>query len=206
VPVVSWLWLRGRCRDCRAPISPRYPLVEAATAMLFCGAALRYGRDAALPALLAFLAGLLALALIDADTLRLPRKVVYPLLGIVAVLFAGASIWTKDYRPLWIGAVCAVVWFVVFYAINRIDERFLGFGDVRLALVLGLGLGYLSALSAVLGFFAANVVGAAIGLSLIASRRMQRDRPLPYGVFLAVGAAIAVYVGPIHLHLHLRGT
>jgi leader peptidase (prepilin peptidase)/N-methyltransferase len=201
VPVLSWLLLRGRCRECHGPISARYPLVEAATALLFVGAALRYGRYAALPALLAFLAGLLALAIIDVETLLLPRRIVYPLLGIVATLLTAAAIWTGDYHALWVAAACAAGWFVVFFAINRYDPRYLGFGDVRLALVLGLGLGWLGWLSALLGFFAANVLGAAVGLSLLAAKRIQRDRPLPYGVFLAAGAAIAVFVGPLHLHL-----
>jgi len=204
VPVVSWLVLRGRCRHCRHPISVRYPLVEVATALLFCGAALRYGFYAALPALLAMLAGLLALACIDLETMRLPRRIVYTLLGVVAVLLLAAAVATGDYRSLWIATACAAAWFLLFYAINRADERFLGFGDVRLALVLGLGLGWLGVTSALIGFFAANILGAAVGLALIAAHRMRRDHPIPYGVFLALGAAVAIFVGP-SVHVHLRG-
>jgi leader peptidase (prepilin peptidase) / N-methyltransferase len=204
VPVVSWLVLRGRCRTCGKPISARYPFVEATTSLLFAGAALRYGYDAVLPALLVLLAGLFALACIDLELRLLPRKIVYPLLGTVALLLVAASIGTGDYRSLWIAAVCSAAWFAAFYAINRYDERYLGFGDVRLALVLGLGLGYLGVATTLLGFFAANLVGAILGIALIATRRMQRDQPIPYGVFLALGAAIAIYWHPT-IHVHLRG-
>jgi leader peptidase (prepilin peptidase)/N-methyltransferase len=205
VPVLSWLLLHGRCRACSRPISPRYPIVEATTALLFLGAALRYGYDAALPALLVLLAGLFALACIDYEVRLLPRRIVYPLLVMVAALLLAAAIGTGDYRSLWIAAACSGGWFLVFYAINRLDSRLLGFGDVRLALVLGLGLGWLGVTAVLLGFFAANLLGAVIGLSLIAARKMRRDQPIPYGVFLALGAALAIYVHPT-LHLHLRGT
>jgi leader peptidase (prepilin peptidase) / N-methyltransferase len=204
VPVLSWLILRGRCRACGRPISARYPIVEATTALLFLGAALRYGYNAALPALLVLLAGLFALACIDLELRLLPRRIVYPLLGMVLALLLAAAIGTGDYRSLWIAAACSVGWFLVFYAINRLDARLLGFGDVRLALVLGLGLGWLGVTAVLLGFFAANLLGAAIGLALIAARKMRRDQPIPYGVFLALGAALAIYVHPT-LHLHLRG-
>jgi len=204
VPVVSWLVLRGRCRSCGGPISARYPIVEATTSLLFLGAALRYGYDASLPALLVLLAGLFALACIDFEVRLLPRKIVYALLGMVAALLLVAAIWTGDYRSLWIAAACSAGWFLVFWIINRVDARLLGYGDVRLALVLGLGLGWLGVQAVLLGFFAANLLGAIIGLSLIAAKKMRRDQPIPYGVFLALGAALAIYVHP-QLHLHLRG-
>ena len=203
VPVVSWLLLRGRCRACGGPISARYPLVEATTSVLFATAALRYGYDAALPALLVLLAGLFALACIDLELRLLPRKIVYPLLLMVVVLFAAASIATGDYRSLWVAAACSAAWFGLFFVINRVDSRYLGFGDVRLGLVLGFGLGWLGVVTALVGFFAANLLGLVVGFTLLAMRRMSRDEPIPYGVFLAVGAAVAIYWHPT-LHLHLR--
>ncbi len=77
-----------------------------------------------------------------------------------------------------------------------ISPRLLGFGDVRLALVLGLALGWLGVWYVILGFFAANLVGAVLGLGLIASGHMSRRERIPYGVFLALGCAIAVFAGP----------
>ena len=168
------------------------------------GAALRYGFNAALPALLVLLAGLFALACIDFEVRLLPRRIVYALLGLVGVLLVAAAVGSGHYRSLWIAAACSGAWVVVFYAINRIDPRLLGFGDVRLALVLGLGLGWLGVTAAIIGFFAENLLGAVIGIALIATKRMRRDQPIPYGVFLALGAAVAIFADP-SIHLHLRG-
>ena len=79
---------------------------------------------------------------------------------------------------------------------NFVSPRILGFGDVRLAPVLGLALGWLGWRYVVLGFFSANVIGLAIGIFLIATKRRRRDQQIPYGVFLALGAALAIYAGP----------
>jgi leader peptidase (prepilin peptidase)/N-methyltransferase len=196
VPVISWVLLRGRCRHCGAPISVQYPLVELATAALFAGLAGRFGYDWALPAYLALFAGLLALSWIDVELLLLPKVIIYPHLVIVAGLLLMASAATGLWHNLWVGAACAAGWFMVFFALNLISPRVLGFGDVRLAPVLGLGLGWLGVRYVILGFFAANLIGAVIGIALIVTKRMERQERLPYGVFLAMGTAFAVYAGP----------
>ena len=77
-----------------------------------------------------------------------------------------------------------------------VSPKLIGFGDVRLAPVLGLALGWLGWRYVVLGFFAANLIGAVIGIALIATHRMTRQQQIPYGVFLAVGCAVAVFAGP----------
>jgi leader peptidase (prepilin peptidase) / N-methyltransferase len=203
IPVVSWLLLRGRCRTCGTPISKRYPIVEAATGLLFAGVALRFGYSWALPAYLVFAAGLFALAAIDLDVHLLPKKIVYPLLAILATLLVVASAATSDWRALWVGALCSCSWFALFFAINLVSARMLGFGDVRLALVLGLGLGWLGVSEVVIGFFVANLIGAVVGLVLIATHRATRETAVPYGVFLALGAGFAVYTGNVwQLHWH----
>ena len=196
IPVISWLVLKGRCRSCQAPISPRYPLVEFTCCALFAGAAARLGYNWDLPAFFALLAGLLALALIDVEHLLLPKVVVYPTLGMVASLLTLDAVMTGAWHRLLIAALCAVVWFVAFFALNFASPRLLGFGDVRLAPVIGLALGWLGVRYVVLGFFAANLIGALIGLSLIATKRMSRDQQIPYGIFLALGAAFAIFAGP----------
>jgi len=199
IPVASWLILRGRCRTCRAPISVRYPVVELANACLFAGAAARFGYDWALPAFLALLAGLLALASIDLERLILPKRIVLPLLGIVAGLLLLAAALTPAWHDLLVGALCAVGWFAVFFLMNALSPRLLGFGDVRLAPVLGLSLGWLGVGYVLIGFFAANLVGAVVGIALIASKRMTRQQQIPYGVFLAIGTAVAIFAGPVLL-------
>ena len=206
IPVISWLLLRGRCRACGTPISARYPLVEATTALLFAGLALRFGKSAALPAYMVLIAGLFALAMIDFDCRLLPKRIVYPLLAMVGALLVVASAVTGHWRALGVAAICSVAWFAVFFLINLASARLLGFGDVRLAIVLGLGLGWLGVTEVLIGFFAANVFGLVIAVVLIAMKRAQRDSAIPYGVFLALGTAFAIYAGPaLHLHLRLRG-
>jgi leader peptidase (prepilin peptidase)/N-methyltransferase len=163
---------------------------------LFAGLAARMGFAWELPAFLIFLSSLLALSCIDLELLVLPKKIIYPSLILVALLLVMASAATHDWDRLLTGAIYGAGWFVVFFLMNFASPRVLGFGDVRLAPLLGLALGWLGWRYVVLGFFSANVIGAVIGISLIAMKRMKHDQPVPYGVFLAAGAALAVFAGP----------
>jgi leader peptidase (prepilin peptidase)/N-methyltransferase len=195
IPVASWLLLRGRCRHCHEPISARYPVVELVCAGLFAGLAARFGYDWALPAYLVLFAGLLALSVIDVETMLLPKVIVWPLSVIVASLFVLAAAVTGHWHELLVGVISGAAWFAVFYAMNLASPRLLGFGDVRLAPVLGLALGWLGWRYVLLGFFVANLIGAIIGVALIATHRMDRQQRIPYGVFLAGGTAVAVFAG-----------
>jgi leader peptidase (prepilin peptidase) / N-methyltransferase len=163
---------------------------------LFGGLAARMGYAWQLPAYLVFLSSLLALACIDLELLVLPKRIIYPALVLVTTLLVIASASNDDWDRLLIGAICAAAWFVVFFLMNFASPRVLGFGDVRLAPLLGLALGWLGWRYVVLAFFAANLLGVVIGISLIATQRMKREQPVPYGVFLSAGAALAIFAGP----------
>ena len=126
----------------------------------------------------------------------LPKKIVYPHTILVAALLVLAAAETGAWHSLAIGALCSVGWFVVFFALNFASPRLLGFGDVRLSLVLGLSLGWLGFGYVLVGFFAANVIGAVIGIALIVTKHLDRQSRIPYGVFLAAGCAVAVFAGP----------
>jgi leader peptidase (prepilin peptidase)/N-methyltransferase len=195
IPVVSWLLLRGRCRDCGGVVSARYPIVELTCGILFAGTAAKFGFKWDLPAYLVFFAGLLALSCIDIELLVLPKKIVYPLLISVFALFVMAAAATGEWHDLLVAMSCGAGWFIVFFAMNLISPRVLGFGDVRLAPLLGLALGWLGVGYALLGFFAANVIGAAVGVVLILMKRMSRSDRIPYGVFLALGCVVSVFAG-----------
>jgi leader peptidase (prepilin peptidase)/N-methyltransferase len=196
IPVVSWLLLRGKCRTCRNPISVRYPLIELGCGALYAGVAAREGFNWDVPAFLIVVAGLLALSSIDLERLILPKNIVFVTLGLLVAALLLDAIVTGQWHRLFIAGCCAAVWFSLFFCLNFLSPRYLGFGDVRLAPVLGLALGWLGIRYVILGFFAANLIGAIIGITLIALKKMSRDQPIPFGVFLSLGAAIAIYAGP----------
>jgi leader peptidase (prepilin peptidase)/N-methyltransferase len=195
IPVISWLVLRGRCRDCHAPISLRYPAVEALVGALFVGVGLRFGISWTGVGEAALAAGLVVLAFIDLEHLLLPKKIVYATLTVVAVVFvAGAATGTQWHRLL-VAAISAVVPWALFFVINFVSPRAMGFGDVRLALLIGFGLGWLGAGYAFLGFIVASVLGSVVGVTMIALGKAGRRTPIPFGTFLAAGAVVAVLAG-----------
>jgi leader peptidase (prepilin peptidase)/N-methyltransferase len=200
VPVVSWVVLRGRCRDCRAPISPRYPAVELFVGAVFMGIGWRYGLTwtGAGEALLA--AGLVALGVIDFDHMLLPRKVVYyDLAAVAAVLVAGAAA-EGQWRRLGVAVASGFVPWALFFALNYFAPQALGFGDVRLAFLMGFGLGWLGAAYAFLGFLVASLLGALVGTALMAVGKAGRRTPVPFGTFLAVGALLTLLAGAPIVH------
>ena len=203
IPVVSWILLRGRCRNCRSPISMRYPLVELLTGVLFALTTWRVGVHLDLVAYLILVAALVALALIDLEHLLLPLVIVYPTLIAVASWLLISAAHYGQWHRLGLAALYAIVWFVVFFTLNFFSPRALGFGDVRLSLVLGLALGWFGLGVVFIGFFASNLLGAVVGLGLIATKRRTRDEPIPYGVYLAAGTILAILVGPLLMtHWH----
>lgn len=200
VPVVSWLALRGRCRYCRTRISIRYPTIELTTAILFLLVAARMGASWGLPAELAFTGGLVALAAVDAERFLLPRAIVYPtallVLGLVIVAAGVDSRWGH----LGVALLCSLVAFGIFFTINFIRPAWMGFGDVRLAALIGLALGWLGPWYVVVGFMAANLAGAVVGIGLMGLGRANRRTALPYGVFLAAGSVFAILAGGPIIH------
>ncbi|MEU8775435.1 prepilin peptidase [Streptomyces sp. NPDC048606] len=195
VPVVSWLLLAGRCRACRVAIPARYPLVEALTALLFAAEALVLGPSETLPAALAFTAGLIALAACDAERFLLPRRLVYPTLALTAGCLLAAAAATGQWHRLGVSAACGVGAFAVFLALHRARPAWLGFGDVRLAGLLGTGLGWPGPSYPVLAVLAGSFVGLLVGVALIATGRATRQTRLPFGLFLAAGAIATLLAG-----------
>lgn len=203
VPVLGWLALRGRCADCAAPISVRYPLVEGGTGLLFLAVGLVFP-PGDLPALLYFVAIGVALALIDVDTGRLPNAIVLPSYPVLAVLLAVAAGVRHDFWALGRAGLGGVAMGGFLFLLAVAVRRGMGFGDVKLAGLVGLVLGYLSWGAVVVGVLAAFVIGALTGVVLVAGRRGDRRTAVPFGPFLVAGALVAVFVGTPVANGYLR--
>lgn len=196
VPVLSWLRLKGRCADCRAPISVRYPLVEAGTSALFVALAWRLGDLgllSALPAYLFFGALGVALALIDLDSQRLPNVLVLPSYPVAAALLAVSAGIEGAWWPLARAALGAAALLGLYVSLILIYPAGMGVGDAKLAGVLGLVLGYLSVAALLVGAAAGFVFGAVVGVVLMAWGAAGRKTALPFGPFMIGGALFAVF-------------
>jgi leader peptidase (prepilin peptidase) / N-methyltransferase len=195
IPVLSWLLLRGRCRGCGAAISARYPAVEVATGLAFAAMGWRFGLDWALPAFLVLAWTLVVLSVIDARTRKIPNRLTYPITPALAVLFVAAGVLSGD--P-WAGAravLGGVAAFVALLVIALISPRGMGMGDVKLAGLIGIGLGYLSWPHVLIGIFGGFLAGGVIAMILIVTRLRSRKDLVPFGPYLAAGGLAAVLAG-----------
>jgi leader peptidase (prepilin peptidase) / N-methyltransferase len=177
------------------PFPRRAPAVAVAAAGAFAGLAWRFGASWSLPVFLAFLGGLLILAVTDAEHFLLPNRIIYPtgLLTGGCLLLASAA--HHQWHRLEVALVSGAACFAFFFLVNFMNPRWLAFGDVRLSFIIGLALGWLGPLQLLLGLFLANALAAVFGIALMVTGRMKRGGHLPLGVFLAAGAAITVYAG-----------
>ena len=205
IPVLSWMLLRGRCRSCGARISVRYPLVELGTAVLFVAAAVRLGATWQLPAFCVFFASLLAISVIDLDHYIIPNRVIYPTLAVTIPLLVVAAAADGSWDHLRNAAIGGVAGFAVLLAIHVAVPRGMGFGDVRLAGVIGMMLGWLGLRYLFLGLFLAFLLASIIGVALIAARLRSRKDAVPFGPFMALGAVLAVLWGRAILSVYTRG-
>jgi leader peptidase (prepilin peptidase)/N-methyltransferase len=197
VPVLGWLMLRGRCADCAAPISVRYPLVEAGTAVLFVAVAAKFGWSWELPAYLYLAAIAVALAAIDIDVMRLPNKIVLPSYAVVPLLLLPAVVAGQSWTALLRGLLAAVV----LYALYRTLAIWgMGGGDVKLAPLLGLYLGWLGWISVAVGAFAGFLLGGVAGALLMTLRGVGRKTRVPFGPYMLGGAFVAVFAAAPVVH------
>jgi len=196
--------LRGRCRDCAEPIAWRYPAVEATTGMLFLAAALRFGWTPYLGAALVVLAAGTALLLIDLDHKRLPF-VITGCAAAATLAPLGLDVFVNGPAPLATAALSTVLWLAVYGGIwLATSGRGMGLGDVALAPVLGLTLGWLGWGASLVGLLAGFILGAVAGVVLLASGRAGRRTHVPHGPFLLTGAALGLFLGQTLWELYLR--
>jgi leader peptidase (prepilin peptidase)/N-methyltransferase len=192
IPVLSYLCLRGKCRVCRAPISPRYPLIELAAGLLGVAAAWRFGPGVPAAAAALLLWALLALAMIDFDTQLLPDSITLPLLW-SGLLFNLSG----QFVPLPQAVIGAMAGYLALWSVYWLfklltGKEGMGYGDFKLLAALGAWLGWIMLPVIVL---MASLVGATVGIALILFARHDRQIPIPFGPYLAAAGMIALFWG-----------
>jgi leader peptidase (prepilin peptidase)/N-methyltransferase len=195
VPLLSWLLLGGRCRDCDAAISVRYPLVEAFTALAFAGLALLIGAQAVLPAYWCFAAVAVILTLTDLDHKRLPNRILIPGTAVGAVLLAVGAIVDGEVWSLARASAGGAAFFGLLFVVAVVARGGLGFGDVKLAFLIGGFLAYRSWRTLFVGVFAGFAVGGVVSVVLLILRKAGRKDAVPFGPSMVAGAAIALAWG-----------
>jgi leader peptidase (prepilin peptidase)/N-methyltransferase len=198
VPLLSWLLLRGKCRTCGTSIGAIYPAVEGGTALLFALVAVRVGAHADLPAYLLATAAFVALSVIDLQARRLPDRVVFPAFLLTFLALAGAAAVDDRFDDLGRAGIGAAVGFGALLTIHLVRPDGMGFGDVKLAALCGLLLGWEGLATVIVGLYAGFVLGAVVGLGIIAAGRGGRQSAIPFGPFMAAGTLVTVlFLGPV---------
>jgi leader peptidase (prepilin peptidase)/N-methyltransferase len=192
VPVVSWLALRGKCSACSKPIAARYPIVELLGGLIAAYAAWRYGPTLAALGAMGFGWALLALTAIDLDTQLLPDDITLPLLW--AGLLVNLAGTFTPLRSALIGAVAGYLslWLVYWGFKLATGKEGMGYGDFKLLAAIGAWLGWQKLPMVIL---LSSVVGAAVGIALIVFARHGREKPIPFGPYLAIAGFVALFWG-----------
>ncbi|GJL74090.1 MAG TPA: A24 family peptidase [Nitrosomonas sp.] len=192
IPILSYLFLRGRCSECRASISLRYPVIEAFTGIMSGFVAWHFGFGWMMMAALVFVWALIALAAIDIDTQLLPDDITLPLLwiGLLVNIHGGFT----ELHSAVIGAVAGYLslWAIYWFFKLVTGKEGMGYGDFKLLAAIGAWLGW-SLLPLVILF--SSLVGAIAGIGLIIATKLNKGVMIPFGPYLAGGALIALFWG-----------
>jgi leader peptidase (prepilin peptidase)/N-methyltransferase len=199
IPIISYLFLRGRCSQCHARISPRYPMVEAATAIFSGFVAWHFGYGFIALAALIFVWSLIALAVIDLDTQLLPDDITLPLLWIG--LLVNINHGFTDIQSAVIGAIAGYLslWSIYWCFKLITGKEGMGYGDFKLLAAIGAWLGW-SKLPLVI--LSSSLVGALVGIGLILAAKLNKSIPIPFGPYLVGGALIALFWGEQLIHTY----
>jgi leader peptidase (prepilin peptidase)/N-methyltransferase len=202
IPVVSFLFLRGRCSACAAPISARYPIVELLTGTLTVAAVLRFGVTPAAAAACLFLWSLIALTFIDFDTQLLPDTITLPLLWSGLLANVAGFVPGVSLRDAVIGAIAGYVALWTVYWLFKLirGKEGMGYGDFKLLSALGAWLGWQMLPLIVL---LSSLVGAIIGIGLVVFKGRDHQIPLAFGPYLAIAGVIALFFGRSLISLYL---
>jgi leader peptidase (prepilin peptidase)/N-methyltransferase len=201
IPLLSFILLHGRCRACGHPISWRYPLVEGLTALLFVLTVSRFGVTLKSTFLLTFLCGLVVVSFIDLDHQIIPNAITLP--GIPLGLIGGLLVGEPPLLDRLIGTVAGAgfLYLVLFYGGVLYGQEAMGEGDLNLIALVGAFLGWKAVVVTIL---VACFVGSAVGLGLMAVKRLGRRQHIPFGPFLSLGAVVGLFWGERLIGWYLR--
>lgn len=192
IPVLSYLFLRGRCSECKTPISARYPLIELLTGLLSAGVVWRFGSSWMGLSCLLFLYALIALTFIDLDTQLLPDDITLPLLWLGLLLNVNQMFVPLQEAVLGAAAGYLALWSIYWLFKLATGKEGMGYGDFKLLAALGAWMGW-TMLPAII--LLSSLVGAVVGISLIVFRRHGRNQPIPFGPYLAIAGLLAMMHG-----------
>ena len=195
IPVLSWLLLRGRCRDCNTKISARYPLVEASTGGLFAATYLVIGPAWVLGAYLLFVATTVVLVLTDLDHKRIPNRILYPATAAALVLLTAGAGADGSIGSMPRALAGGGIYFGVLLVIALLARGGFGMGDVKLAFLLGTFLAFQSWDTLWSGIFLASLIGGLVSLFLLITKKKGRKDAIPFGPPLILGAWVALVWG-----------
>ena len=192
IPVISWLILRGKCGNCKHPISAEYPIVELLTAILSLAVAFKFGASIQLVFALLFTWALISLALIDFHTTLLPDSITLPLLW-VGLLISLVPVFVAAPDAIVGAAAGYMILWIVFQTFKLITgKEGMGFGDFKLLAALGAWLGWAKLPLIIL---LSSLTGAIIGIMMMVVFKHQRSQPIPFGPYLAIAGWIALMWG-----------
>src|SRR5688572_20374898 len=195
VPIGSWIALRGTCRHCGTAIGAEPLVIELANTALFVAFGLKFGAEAVLVAYWCLAAALVALVWIDLQEFRLPREITYVAFTISLMIMMNAAVIDREYGNLRDALLGAGIALLIMWVIFIASRGGMGDGDVRLAPLLGLHLGYISLAIVPVGLFFGFLIGAVVGLVMMATSKAGRKTALPFGPFLAAGTVVAIFSG-----------
>lgn len=206
IPILSWLWLRGSCADCGARISGRYPLVEGLMALLFVVAGVISGWSWELGLLLPLAFFTVVLSAVDLETRRLPNNLVAPFALATAVGVGGVVLGAGDTSALMRAAVGAAGLGLLYFVAFLVRPGGMGFGDVKLAPVIGGMLGTFGWPELVVGSLSAFFWGSVVGIGTMIATRRSKGVTIPFGPWMLVGAWTGVLTGTVVSDWYLRIT
>ena len=195
IPIAGWLILRGRCRDCSSSISIRYPLVEAATGGVFAAAAVLLGPVWVLPAFWWFSGVTITLVLTDVDFRRIPNRILYPGLVVGSILLGAGAFLDGDLPMFGRAILGGAGYFLLLLLVALVARGGFGFGDVKLAALLGQFSAYRAWESLFVGVFSAFVIGGLLSIGLLLSRRVGRKDAIAFGPSMTLGAYVGIAIG-----------